>query len=302
MQALVRIYHSSTIRLLSTSIYLPKWLLINIFIFSSAIPAQVVMDVPAHLSKTEIIGLLGGYYNQSKHQISVEIALPCSGLSTSIQVITCDHTFQSISLLSCFLSILLRWLICSYIIVWNGSTLWNESSGIVRCIEYASSRMVSQPSQLFHPPKVLYSIYISFNSFHQIISLLLSYLFLYSISIRDCENQANYQVCLFYLLKKEYLPLNTNSNSNSNSHMFYLSLLLFCLYLQSFHPSIYPYLRRSLPKRTEKNRSLGWLLALMKNIQSTVLNSTTFSLAMNGIPIIHIVSLFKILSIIAAIR
>ncbi len=35
----------------------------------------------------------------------------------------------------------------------------------------------------------------------------------------------------------------------------------------------------------------------MKNIRSTVLNSTTFSLAMNGIPIILIVSLFKILSI-----
>ncbi|XP_071952026.1 uncharacterized protein [Antedon mediterranea] len=43
----------------------------------------VVMDIHAHLSGTEVIGLLGGCFNQS--QLTIQTAVPCNSLSTGMQ-------------------------------------------------------------------------------------------------------------------------------------------------------------------------------------------------------------------------
>ena len=47
--------------------------------------ALIVMDVHAHISKTEVIGLLGGQYNQEQRALHITIAQPCNSLSTGMQ-------------------------------------------------------------------------------------------------------------------------------------------------------------------------------------------------------------------------
>ena len=47
--------------------------------------ALVTMDVHAHMSKTEVIGLLGGEYSESEARLLVTMAVPCDSLSTGMQ-------------------------------------------------------------------------------------------------------------------------------------------------------------------------------------------------------------------------
>ena len=45
----------------------------------------IVMDVHAHLSKTEVIGLLGGLYDNKKKVLEILRTEPCDSLSTGLQ-------------------------------------------------------------------------------------------------------------------------------------------------------------------------------------------------------------------------
>ena len=47
--------------------------------------ALVVMDTHAHLSKTEVIGLLGGRYLREQGRLHITRAEPCDSLSTGMQ-------------------------------------------------------------------------------------------------------------------------------------------------------------------------------------------------------------------------
>ncbi|XP_041358981.1 histone H2A deubiquitinase MYSM1-like [Gigantopelta aegis] len=47
--------------------------------------ALAVMDTHAHISKTEVIGLLGGDYHDDTHQLTIAMAVPCNSLSTGMQ-------------------------------------------------------------------------------------------------------------------------------------------------------------------------------------------------------------------------
>ncbi|XP_077981786.1 histone H2A deubiquitinase MYSM1-like [Glandiceps talaboti] len=47
--------------------------------------ALLIMDMHAHLSSAEVIGLLGGRYNHDCHQLDVVIAEPCNSISTGLQ-------------------------------------------------------------------------------------------------------------------------------------------------------------------------------------------------------------------------
>ena len=47
--------------------------------------ALLVMDVHAHLSKTEVIGLLGGEYSSEEGELHVTTAQPCDSISTGMQ-------------------------------------------------------------------------------------------------------------------------------------------------------------------------------------------------------------------------
>ena len=47
--------------------------------------ALVVMDMHAHLAHTEVIGLMGGKFDESLRQINVTEIFPCNSLSTNIQ-------------------------------------------------------------------------------------------------------------------------------------------------------------------------------------------------------------------------
>ena len=45
----------------------------------------LTMDVHAHLSKTEVIGLLGGEYSEERGVLHVTMAEPCDSISTGMQ-------------------------------------------------------------------------------------------------------------------------------------------------------------------------------------------------------------------------
>ncbi|XP_046557705.1 LOW QUALITY PROTEIN: deubiquitinase MYSM1-like [Haliotis rubra] len=47
--------------------------------------AVAVMDVHAHISKTEVIGMLGGQYHGDLGVLDIRMAVPCNSLSTGIQ-------------------------------------------------------------------------------------------------------------------------------------------------------------------------------------------------------------------------
>ncbi|KAG0241761.1 Myb-like, SWIRM and MPN domains 1 [Actinomortierella wolfii] len=47
--------------------------------------AMVVMDFHAHLAHTEVIGLLGGIYNEVAKELRIESVFPCKSLSTGLQ-------------------------------------------------------------------------------------------------------------------------------------------------------------------------------------------------------------------------
>ena len=47
--------------------------------------AVAVMDVHAHISKTEVIGMLGGEYCSDQGVLDIRMAVPCNSLSTGMQ-------------------------------------------------------------------------------------------------------------------------------------------------------------------------------------------------------------------------
>ncbi|XP_064624801.1 histone H2A deubiquitinase MYSM1-like [Lineus longissimus] len=55
------------------------------FMLDMSCSAMAVMDVHAHTSKTEVIGLLGGHYNKERGALEILTAEPCNSLSTGMQ-------------------------------------------------------------------------------------------------------------------------------------------------------------------------------------------------------------------------
>lgn len=55
------------------------------FSVSAEADAVALMDLHAHLSSTEVIGLLGGCYQESLNTLSIHVAKPCKSLSTGMQ-------------------------------------------------------------------------------------------------------------------------------------------------------------------------------------------------------------------------
>jgi protein MYSM1 len=47
----------------------------------------VVIDFHAHLASTEVIGLLGGTYDENTKTILISTVFPCNSISTGVQVI-----------------------------------------------------------------------------------------------------------------------------------------------------------------------------------------------------------------------
>ena len=43
----------------------------------------IIMDVHAHVAKTEVIGMLGGHYSDGR--LCVTMAIPCNSISTGMQ-------------------------------------------------------------------------------------------------------------------------------------------------------------------------------------------------------------------------
>lgn len=46
---------------------------------------MVTMDIHAHMSKTEVIGLLGGEYCRDTDVMHITLAVPCESISTGMQ-------------------------------------------------------------------------------------------------------------------------------------------------------------------------------------------------------------------------
>lgn len=47
--------------------------------------AMLVIDIHAHISGNEVIGLLGGLYSREEKALQVAVAEPCNSLSTGMQ-------------------------------------------------------------------------------------------------------------------------------------------------------------------------------------------------------------------------
>ncbi|XP_062610291.1 deubiquitinase MYSM1-like, partial [Saccostrea cucullata] len=47
--------------------------------------ALVIMDIHAHISKTEVIGMLGGCYHDDDQHLEITMAIPCNSISTGLQ-------------------------------------------------------------------------------------------------------------------------------------------------------------------------------------------------------------------------
>ena len=45
----------------------------------------VILDVHAHQCKTEVIGMLGGKYQEEENKLIIDMAMPCDSLSTHLQ-------------------------------------------------------------------------------------------------------------------------------------------------------------------------------------------------------------------------
>ncbi|RUS73833.1 hypothetical protein EGW08_018401 [Elysia chlorotica] len=54
----------------------------EIEMFSTAL---AIMDIHAHISKTEVIGMLGGQFCSQRHRLTVSMAVPCKSMSTGMQ-------------------------------------------------------------------------------------------------------------------------------------------------------------------------------------------------------------------------
>ncbi|KAK3091933.1 hypothetical protein FSP39_023819 [Pinctada imbricata] len=54
----------------------------NVEVYNSAL---ITMDLHAHVSKTEVIGLLGGVFCDKSHTLEVRMAVPCNSISTGMQ-------------------------------------------------------------------------------------------------------------------------------------------------------------------------------------------------------------------------
>ena len=51
-------------------------------VFSTAL---AVMDIHAHISRTEVIGMLGGQFDKSSLCLTISMAVPCKSISTGMQ-------------------------------------------------------------------------------------------------------------------------------------------------------------------------------------------------------------------------
>lgn len=58
-----------------------------VLLYENSLKIQLMIDLHAHLVKTEVIGLLGGFYDEAKQELRVEISLSCDSVSTGIQVV-----------------------------------------------------------------------------------------------------------------------------------------------------------------------------------------------------------------------
>lgn len=47
--------------------------------------ALAVMDIHAHISRTEVIGMLGGQYCTQSSLLTISMAVPCKSISTGMQ-------------------------------------------------------------------------------------------------------------------------------------------------------------------------------------------------------------------------
>lgn len=52
---------------------------------SIASTALAVMDIHSHISKTEVIGMLGGHFDPGTQRLTIRMAVPCKSLSTGMQ-------------------------------------------------------------------------------------------------------------------------------------------------------------------------------------------------------------------------
>jgi protein MYSM1 len=43
------------------------------------------MDIHAHISRTEVIGMLGGHFDSATSCLTVSMAVPCKSISTGMQ-------------------------------------------------------------------------------------------------------------------------------------------------------------------------------------------------------------------------
>ena len=47
--------------------------------------ALIVMDIHSHISKTEVIGMLGGKFCEEQGKLTITMATPCNSISTGMQ-------------------------------------------------------------------------------------------------------------------------------------------------------------------------------------------------------------------------
>lgn len=47
--------------------------------------ALIVMDIHSHISKTEVIGMLGGKFCLEQGKLTITMAIPCNSISTGMQ-------------------------------------------------------------------------------------------------------------------------------------------------------------------------------------------------------------------------
>lgn len=47
--------------------------------------ALIIMDIHAHVSKTEVIGMLGGCFHGDEQHLEITMAIPCNSISTGLQ-------------------------------------------------------------------------------------------------------------------------------------------------------------------------------------------------------------------------
>ena len=97
--SILYIYHQKTGDIFYIALSIENWLYIlwslaqSFSVFNFQAPfhveihktALIVMDIHAHISKTEVIGMLGGKYCREQGKLTVSMATPCNSISTGMQ-------------------------------------------------------------------------------------------------------------------------------------------------------------------------------------------------------------------------